>query len=66
VAKHRFERVSPEILGPIASWIVVMSNLYGDGLHQMLRNLLYNPQIRHLIAIGEDLGLATNMEIAPS
>jgi hypothetical protein len=43
-----------------------MSNLYGDGLHQMLRNLLYNPQIRHLIAIGEDLGLATNMEIAPS
>ncbi|MBF0274043.1 MAG: hypothetical protein HQK84_02305 [Nitrospinae bacterium] len=35
--------------------IAVMGNLYGNGFRQMLRNLLYNPQINHLILIGQDL-----------
>ena len=62
-AKRVLERVAPGVLDPATSRIAVMSNLYGDGLHQMLCNLLYNPQIRHLVALGEDLDLPTCMEI---
>jgi thymidylate synthase (methanogen type) len=62
-ATRVLEHISPEILDPDASRIAVISNLYGDGLHQMLCNLLYNPQIRHLIAVGEDLALPTVTEI---
>ena len=64
VARRLLEHGSPEILDTGTSRIAVMSPLYGDGLLQMLCNLLYNPQIRHLIAIGEDLGLPTVTEIA--
>ncbi len=35
-------------IGPIA-------NLYGNGLPQMLRNLLWNPQIRHIVIVGKNL-----------
>jgi len=35
-------------IGPIA-------NLYGNGLPQMLRNLLWNPQIRHIVILGKNL-----------
>jgi len=35
--------------------IVVVANLYGNGFQQMLRNLLYNPQIKYLIILGQDL-----------
>ena len=35
-------------IGPIA-------NLYGNGLPQMLRNLLRNPQIRHIVILGKNL-----------
>ena len=35
--------------------IAAVANLYGDGLPQMLRNLLWNPQIRHLLIFGQDL-----------
>ena len=61
--RRYLEGVSPRILDPHTSRIAVVSNLYGDGLYHMLCNLLYNPQIRHLIAIGEDLGLPTTAEI---
>jgi Thymidylate synthase len=61
--RRHLERVSPGILDPHTSRIAVISNLYGDGLYHMLCNLLYNPQIRHLIAIGVDLGLPTITEI---
>jgi len=42
--------ISPESsrIGPIA-------NLYGNGLPQMLRNLLWNPQIRHIVILGKNL-----------
>ena len=35
-------------IGPIA-------NLYGNGLPQMLRNLLWNPQIRYIVILGKNL-----------
>ncbi len=35
-------------IGPIA-------NLYGNGLPQMLRNLLWNPQIRQIVILGKNL-----------
>jgi thymidylate synthase len=38
-----------------SSRIAAMANLYGNGLPQMLRNLLYNPQIRYVLAVGQDL-----------
>ena len=37
------------------SRIAVVANLYGNGLPQMLRNLLWNPQIRHILVLGQDL-----------
>jgi Thymidylate synthase len=55
---------SPEILDPRRSRLAVIANLYGDGLFAMLCNLLFNPQIRHLVAIGEHLDLPTRAEIA--
>ncbi|MEA3430134.1 MAG: thymidylate synthase [Nanoarchaeota archaeon] len=36
------------------SKIVCFGQLYGDGLGSMLRNLLYNPQIKHLIVCGDN------------
>ena len=38
-----------------ASPIAVIANLYGDGLPQMLVNLLYNPQIGSLLMLGRNL-----------
>ncbi|MFQ3548691.1 MAG: thymidylate synthase [Armatimonadota bacterium] len=35
--------------------IAVMGNLYGNGLPHLLRNLLYNPQIRDIVLCGSDL-----------
>jgi thymidylate synthase len=37
------------------SRIAVVANLYGNGLQQMLRNLLWNPQIRHIVILGKNL-----------
>lgn len=42
-------------LGTATSRIAVIANLFGNGLPQMLRNMLWNPQIRHLIVLGKDL-----------
>lgn len=43
--------------------VAVVANLYGDGLPQMLRNLLWNPQISTLLVFGQDLsGSATEVE----
>ncbi len=38
-----------------SSRISVMGNLYGNGLPQMIRNLLWNPQISHLLIVGQNL-----------
>ncbi|HEV3047231.1 MAG TPA: thymidylate synthase [Solirubrobacteraceae bacterium] len=61
--RRRLEAISPRILDPRASRVAVVSNLYGDGMYAMFCNLLFNPQIRHLVALGEDLGLSTGAEI---
>ncbi|RJR43080.1 MAG: DUF4346 domain-containing protein [Deltaproteobacteria bacterium] len=41
-------------LDPKTSPIAVFGNLYGNGLREMLRNLLYNPQIQTLLICGHD------------
>ncbi len=62
-AERLLADISPTLLDPEASRVAVVSNLYGDGMYAMFCNLLWNPQVRHLVAIGEDLGLATAAEI---
>jgi thymidylate synthase len=42
-------------LGPETSRVGPIANLYGNGLPQMLRNLLWNPQIRHIAILGKNL-----------
>lgn len=37
------------------SRIALIANLYGNGLPHMLRNLLWNPQIKYLLVFGQDL-----------
>jgi hypothetical protein len=51
------------LLDPASSRVAAAANLYGDGMLAMLCNLLYNPQVRHLVAVGEDLGLGTCDEL---
>ena len=41
-------------LHPDTSPIAVIGNLYGNGIPHLLRNLLYNPQIRDLVICGAD------------
>ncbi len=41
-------------LEPDTSKIAVLGNLYGNGIPHLLRNLLYNPQIRDLVVCGAD------------
>src|SRR3981081_2435674 len=62
-AKRRLAEISAELLDPGRSRVAVISNLYGDGMYAMLCNLLFNPQVRHLIAVGQDLGLPTCDEL---
>lgn len=52
VAKRVKERF-PELMEE-NSPIALFSNLYGNGLPQMLANLAYNPQISKLVIIGND------------
>jgi thymidylate synthase len=42
-------------LTPETSRIAVVGNLYGNGLPQLLRNLLWNPQLRYVLIVGKDL-----------
>jgi len=42
-------------LGVDTSRIAIVANLYGNGLPHMLRNLLYNPQIRYIFILGKNL-----------
>lgn len=60
---RKLGEVAPELLDGDRSRIAVVANLYGDGMLAMFCNLLFNPQIRHLVAIGEDLGMSTREEI---
>ena len=54
---------APATLDVEKSRVAVIANLYGDGLYPMFCNLLFNPQVRHLVAIGQDLGLGVTDEI---
>ena len=40
---------------PETSRVAVVANLYGNGLPQMLRNLLHNPEIRIIVICGKNL-----------
>lgn len=42
-------------LEPQTSRVAALGTLYGNGIPELLRNLLYNPQIGHLILLGKDL-----------
>jgi len=42
-------------LDPASSMIAAIGNLYGDGLPQLLRNLVYNPTIASIIIVGQEL-----------
>ncbi len=50
---ERFRQAGVD-LNPTTSPIAVFGNLYGNGLREMLRNLLYNPQIQTLLICGND------------
>lgn len=53
---------APELMATNGRFAVA-GNLYGDGFFAMLCNLLYNPQIVHLIAVGQDLtGVVLDLE----
>jgi thymidylate synthase len=41
-------------LDPASSPIAVFGTLYGNGLRELLRNLLYNPQIQTLVVCGRN------------
>jgi thymidylate synthase len=56
-------KLGPTVLDPRRSRVAVAANLYGDGMFAMLCNLLHNPQVRHLIALGADLDLPTVAEL---
>jgi thymidylate synthase len=61
--ERKLRAEAPLLLDPSASRIAVIANLYGDGMFAMFCNLLFNPQIRHLVAIGQDLALGATSEI---
>jgi thymidylate synthase (methanogen type) len=49
------QQLDDTLLNPTHSRIAVIANLYGDGLAGMLCNLLWNPQIKWILALGQDL-----------
>ena len=50
---ERFRQAGVD-LNPATSPIAVFGTLYGNGLREMLRNLLYNPQIQTLFICGNN------------
>lgn len=49
----QFTKIYGELLN--LGRIACIGNLYGNGLPELLRNLTYNPQIKHIIVLGKDL-----------
>lgn len=62
-ARRKLEEVDPAILDPARSRVAAIGNLYGDGMYAMLCNLLHNPQVRHLIALGTQAGPSTTDDL---
>ena len=56
---ERFRQAGVD-LDPATSPIAVFGTLYGNGLREMLRNLLYNPQIQTLLICGHDRSGSAN------
>ncbi|MCL6621776.1 MAG: DUF4346 domain-containing protein [Syntrophobacterales bacterium] len=52
--RDRFQAAGVD-LNPATSPVAVFGTLYGNGLREMLRNLLWNPQIQELWLCGRDL-----------
>lgn len=52
--RQKFEEAGID-LDPATSPVAVFGNLYGNGLKHLLRNLLYNPQLRYLVICGRDM-----------
>src|SRR5512139_904554 len=50
---ERFRQAGVD-LAPETSPIAVFGTLYGNGLRELLRNLLYNPQIQTLLICGRN------------
>lgn len=61
--RDKLTREAPAVLDSDRSRVAVMANLYGDGLHGMFCNLLFNPQVRHLIAFDQKLNQHSCEEI---
>uniref|UniRef100_A0A7C5ALU4 DUF4346 domain-containing protein n=1 Tax=Desulfobacca acetoxidans TaxID=60893 RepID=A0A7C5ALU4_9BACT len=51
--RERFREAGVD-LDPATSPVAVFGTLYGNGLREMLRNLLYNPQVQTLLICGYD------------
>lgn len=51
--------LEPALLDAGRSRVAAIANLYGDGMLAMFCNLHFNPQIKHIVAMGQDMGLAT-------
>jgi thymidylate synthase len=61
--RRKLVAAAPDVLDARRSRVAVIANLYGDGMYAMFCNLLFNPQICHLVAVGQDLGLGAAGEI---
>ena len=53
VLEKRFKRANIDISAN-TSPIAAISTFYGGGIREFLRNILYNPQIRYIVAYGRD------------
>ncbi len=51
--REKLREAFPQMFEPISP-LVAITNLYGNGLPQMLVNLLYNPQVERIAITGSD------------
>jgi hypothetical protein len=61
--ERKLTEVDPAILDPVRSRVAAIGSLYGDGMYAMLCNLLHNPQVGHLIALGTQAGPSTTDDL---
>lgn len=61
--RRKLDEVDPAILDPARSRVAAIGSLYGDGMYAMLCNLLHNPQVGHLIALGTQAGPSTTDDL---
>ncbi|WP_445150502.1 thymidylate synthase [Baekduia sp. Peel2402] len=61
--ERKLREVDEAILDPARSRVAAIGSLYGDGMYAMLCNLLHNPQVSHLIALGTQAGPSTTDDL---